>query len=68
MIPPIANKVLQDVIITKMDELNLRSITSFLEKVLQFHETLKVRFGVMLVGPTMSGKSSCLKVLMESYI
>ena len=68
MIPPLANKVLQDVIITKMDELNLRSIPSFLEKVLQFHETLKVRFGVMLVGPTMSGKSSCLKVMMESYI
>ena len=68
MIPPIANKVLQDVIITKMDELNLCSIPSFLEKVLEFHETLIVRFGVMLVGPTMSGKSSCLKGLMESYI
>ena len=40
---------------------------NFIEKVLQFHETLKVRFGVMIVGPTMGGKSKVIDVLKESY-
>ena len=29
---------------------------------------MKVRFGVMIVGPTMSGKSKCLDILRKSYI
>lgn len=39
----------------------------FIEKVLQFHETLKVRFGVMVVGPTMGGKSKVIDILRQSY-
>ena len=51
-----------------MEEKNLKLVPEFIEKIFQFHETLKVRFGVMLIGPTMSGKSTCIKILQESYI
>ena len=46
----------------------MKPIPGFIEKIVQFHETLKVRFGVMLVGPTMAGKTTCLNTLRESYI
>jgi len=45
----------------------LSDTKGFVEKVVQYHETLKVRFGVMLVGPTMAGKSTVLKTLANSY-
>lgn len=32
-----------------------------------FHDTLAVRFGVMLVGPAMAGKSSVMHTLRKSY-
>jgi dynein heavy chain len=43
-------------------------VPNFVEKVIQLHETLKVRFGVMLVGATLGGKSQCLNVLRLSYM
>ena len=43
--------------------LKLQKVKQFEKKVTQLFDTLTVRFGVMLVGPTGSGKSSCLKVL-----
>lgn len=43
--------------------LKLQRVKQFEKKVSQLFDTLSVRFGVMLVGPTGSGKSSCLKVL-----
>jgi dynein heavy chain, axonemal len=41
----------------------LQRVKQFEKKVSQLFDTLTVRFGVMLVGPTGSGKSTCLKVL-----
>ena len=35
-------------------------------KVVQLFETLSVRFGVMIVGPTGGGKTTTFKVLAES--
>ena len=32
-------------------------------KVLQLYDTMNVRFGVMLVGPTGGGKSECYRTL-----
>lgn len=32
-------------------------------QVIQLHETTLVRHGLMLVGPTMAGKTCCYKVL-----
>ncbi|KAL4466850.1 hypothetical protein ABPG74_010447 [Tetrahymena malaccensis] len=66
-IPPIQNKQLEDVIKQNISNENLVPCNTFIEKVLQFHETLKVRFGVMVVGPTMGGKSKVIDVLRLSY-
>lgn len=43
--------------------LNLLLEEPFKKKCLQLSDTFKVRFGVMLVGPTGGGKSTCFKVL-----
>ena len=37
----------------------------FVEKNLQLNETLKVRFGVMLVGPPMGSKSTIVRTLLD---
>ena len=44
----------------------LQQPAAFLHKVVQLHETLGVRFGVMLVGQTGTGKSSLLRALQVS--
>ena len=46
-----------------VQERQLQRVKEFEKKVLQLFDTLCVRFGVMLVGPTGSGKSECLRVL-----
>ena len=45
-----------------MEEANLQPEKCSINKVIQFHETMIVRHGVMLVGPTGSGKSTVLHV------
>ncbi|KAI5937324.1 Dynein heavy chain 1, axonemal [Manis javanica] len=42
---------------------NLQDVDGFLTKCIQLYETTVVRHGLMLVGPTGSGKSSCYRVL-----
>lgn len=44
-------------------ELDLQPAPAFLEKAIQLHETTTVRHGLMLVGPTMAGKTMCYRVL-----
>jgi len=36
---------------------------SYVTKVIQLYDTMNVRFGVMLVGPTGGGKSECYRTL-----
>jgi dynein heavy chain len=48
--------------------MNLQAINPFITKVLQLFDTLNVRFGSMIVGPSGSGKSQCYRVLAESII
>jgi dynein heavy chain len=50
---------IQNVITT----LGLQMVPRFTTKVVQLHDTFNVRFGVMLVGPTGAGKSTCYNVL-----
>jgi len=38
---------------------------AFMEKVIYLYETFNVRFGVMLVGPTGGGKTTCYEVLAD---
>lgn len=45
--------------------MHLQTHQPFVNKVIQLYETFNVRFGVMLVGPTGSGKTRCYEVLKE---
>uniref|UniRef100_G3TQL9 Dynein axonemal heavy chain 1 n=1 Tax=Loxodonta africana TaxID=9785 RepID=G3TQL9_LOXAF len=42
---------------------NLKAVEGFLTKCIQLYETTVVRHGLMLVGPTGSGKSNCYRTL-----
>jgi dynein heavy chain len=46
-----------------IEDKDLQKHQPFIIKVIQLFETFNVRFGVMLVGPTGSGKSTCYEVL-----
>ena len=54
--------VLQEAIITVMQQYVLQPEPSMITKVIQLHDTVLVRHGVMLVGPTGGGKTTVLKV------
>ena len=54
---------LEKSVLTLLKQRNLQAPAPFVAKVLQLFETLNVRFGVMLVGPTGSGKSEVHKTL-----
>ena len=42
---------------TKCREMGLEDVDDFVKKCIQLYETTVVRHGLMLVGPTMSGKT-----------
>ena len=54
--------VLQEAILTVMQQNILQPEPSMLTKVIQLHDTMLVRHAVMLVGPTGGGKTTVLKV------
>lgn len=54
---------LQKAIEESMKAKNLQTVPALVTKVVQLYETMKVRWGVMLVGPAASGKTSTLHVL-----
>ena len=47
-------------------EQQLQAIPGFVTKVIQLYETTVVRHGLMLVGPTASGKTKCYEVLAQT--
>lgn len=61
--PKIDRGVLETAVTAKCRELHIQPIPSFLEKVFQLYDTTTVRHGLMIVGPTGGGKTSCYKVL-----
>jgi dynein heavy chain len=54
--------MLQEAIITVMKQNDLQPEPCMITKVIQLHETMIVRHGVMLVGPTGGGKTTVLEV------
>ncbi|KAJ3395883.1 Dynein heavy chain 1, axonemal [Lobulomyces angularis] len=57
---------LLDAIKKSSDKLGLQPVDNFVKKCIQLYETTIVRHGLMLVGPTGGGKTSCLRVLAKS--
>jgi len=50
-------------VLQSIEDLNLLRVPAFEEKIWQLYDTLAVRHGIMLVGPTGSGKSANLNAL-----
>ncbi|KAJ1563200.1 Dynein heavy chain 6, axonemal [Cladochytrium tenue] len=44
----------------------LEVVDAFVTRICQLYETMKIRHGVMLVGPTGGGKTTCYQVLQEA--
>ena len=47
-------------------EAGLQPVPDFVIKIIQLYETMNVRFGVMEVGPTGGGKTTCYQMLQEA--
>ncbi|XP_060043693.1 dynein axonemal heavy chain 6 [Erinaceus europaeus] len=58
--------ILQSTIIDVMNKNNLQPEACMVKKVIQFYETMLVRHGVMLVGPTGGGKTTVYQILAET--
>ncbi|KAG7211512.1 hypothetical protein KM043_010780 [Ampulex compressa] len=58
----------EETAITILKESNLQPEDCIVKKSIQLHETMQVRHGVMLVGPTGSGKTTVLRTLRDTYI
>lgn len=62
-LPVVDYGALEECIIHCMHEKNLQSIPEMVTKCIQLYETMCVRWGVMLVGPTGGGKTCVLHAL-----
>ena len=56
----------EEAIKTSCSTLQLQPVPGYVTKVIQLYETTVVRHGLMLVGPTGSGKTQCYKVLQNA--
>jgi len=59
-------KDLIECIFESMGKLKLQPVEKLVEKILQLYETINCRHGLMIVGDTLTGKSSSYKVLADS--
>nr|XP_050848639.1 dynein axonemal heavy chain 6 [Vespula vulgaris] len=59
--------IFEEIAITILIEDGLQSEKCTIKKAIQLHETMIVRHGVMLVGPTGAGKSTVLNMLCKTY-
>lgn len=57
----------QEIIVDVMVEQTLEAEKPMIKKVIQLYETMIVRWGVMLVGPTGGGKSTVLNVCCKFF-
>ena len=50
-----------------IEKMHLTDIPNFIAKCNEVHDIINIRFGSMLVGPPMSGKTSAFKVITDCY-
>ncbi len=55
-----------ETVIKMQEKMGLQNADSQVKKVIQFYETMLVRHGVMLVGPTGGGKTTVYKILADT--
>ncbi len=65
-VPDLTSSALSAAIEHRLVEKQLQPLPSLVNKILQLHETIVVRTGVMLVGSAFTGKSTCAKVLSKA--
>ncbi|KAL4470156.1 hypothetical protein ABPG72_009081 [Tetrahymena utriculariae] len=65
-IPEVQYGNLEFVINQSLKSSGLQVVDTFVTKIIQLFDTMNVRFGVMLVGPTGSGKTECYKNLAKT--
>ncbi|KAJ3267030.1 Dynein heavy chain 6, axonemal [Chytriomyces hyalinus] len=49
-----------------MSERSLEVVDAFIARICQLYETMRIRHGVMLVGPTGGGKTTCYEILRDA--
>ncbi|OEH74384.1 dynein heavy chain related protein [Cyclospora cayetanensis] len=62
-VPRSDNQLLQEALRLQSEALRLQPIEPFMAKVMQLYDTVQVRHGIMLVGPTGGGKTSSYRLL-----
>ena len=67
-VEPVSYGELQNEINEVIKQKNYQDIPTFTKKVLQLYEVFTIRFGVMIVGLTGSGKTACFEILRDSII
>lgn len=65
-IPKLENESLRSKAVELLAKQDLQPRETFIEKVLQTYQTINVRFGTMIVGAAMVGKSTLIKLLADS--
>ena len=65
-IPDKVNTEIRDAVEETLKTSQLQPIPLFITKVLQLHDTMVVRHGVMLVGRTLTGKTTCMSTLQNA--
>eukprot|EP00835_Amoeboradix_gromovi_P001556 NODE_73_length_23464_cov_0.600171.p1 type:complete len:4313 gc:universal NODE_73_length_23464_cov_0.600171:23064-10126(-) len=58
---------MEGAIFKAIGELNITASNDFTLKVIQLYETAKVRHGIMMLGPTGSGKSKIIQTLLNAF-
>lgn len=59
---------LMQALVESSQEMGLQAVDSFTAKCIQLYETTLVRHGLMLVGPTMGGKTACYRALQKVVV
>jgi len=57
---------LQEAIEGELEDAELQRVSPFVTKIIQLYETLQVRHGIMVVGSTGTGKTTCIKTLAKA--